>query len=403
MSITAVRRLGGLVAALTLLAVGGVAGLSGTAGAAPVPGANSAASVAGSSAQSGQSGARLTELAEEARELTFQKIPYSKGGHDAKPAPLGASVDCSGLVRSLYYWAFGTDIGSGSGDSMVRLSGEFVKTSQPVPGDVVLLGTNGAAPAYHSMVYVGNDNGVPTAVASPTWGEYVKYEYPEAAWDKKDLMGYWHYKGATAADSGPLTGPSLISSAGAITSVVAGSKTVEIKGWAVDRAHPAGSNHIVLVIDGKAVYGGVAQQPGTFDYVGNHGFDVTLGAAPGAHTVTLTSVGVHSTSGLSSHSFSVVLPAIGAITELDKGSNTIEVKGWALDQANPSASNQIVLVVDGKAVYGGTAHLASDIVAFPGQHGFDVKLGASGGTHTISLTSVGTHSAANLTPTSFTI
>src|ERR1700712_2324056 len=85
--------------------------------------------------------ARLTKLVTEAKRQTTLGIPYLyAGGHGARPAPLNSHVDCSGLVRELYNYAFGVDIGGGSGDGMIRTSGKFTKTNSPVPGDVVLLG-----------------------------------------------------------------------------------------------------------------------------------------------------------------------------------------------------------------------------------------------------------------------
>src|ERR1700712_5031404 len=85
--------------------------------------------------------ARLTKLVTEAKHQTTLGISYLyAGGHGARPAPLNSHVDCSGLVRELYNYAFGVDIGGGSGDGMIRTSGKFTKTNSPVPGDVVLLG-----------------------------------------------------------------------------------------------------------------------------------------------------------------------------------------------------------------------------------------------------------------------
>ncbi len=394
MSVSARCRMAGLLSAVTVTVVG----LFGAGIAVAVP----AAAAPAQSAAHGVSGPRLTKLVEQARKLTTEHIPYSKGGHGAQPAPLGSSVDCSGMVRSLYYWAFGVDIGQGSGDSSVRMSGRFARTTHPVPGDVALLGHGGSAPAYHAMVYVGNDGGRRTAVGSPDFGEYIKYQYPESAYWKGDLMGYWHYKGATAADSGPITAAPVPTATGAITGVTIHANTVEIKGWAVDRAQSSATNRIVLVIDGKQVYGGVAKRSGHFPYSGPHGFDVELGATVGAHTVTLTSVGKRSTAGLTPHKFTVPPPATGAITAVTATKNRVEIKGWAVDRANPAASNQIVLVIDGKQVYGGVAK-GSGPSPYSGRHGFDVMLGASRGHHTVSLTSVGKRSTAGLSPHTFVV
>lgn len=144
---------------------------------------------------------RLTKLVRKARAMTTMHIPYSSGGHGPRPAPIGQSVDCSGLVRQLYHYAFGVDIGRGTGDSMVRTSGKFARTRHPVPGDVILIGNGGRAPAYHMMIYVGQKNGHPLAVASPTWGETVEYQHPWTSYWAGQVMGYWHFKGADRLDS----------------------------------------------------------------------------------------------------------------------------------------------------------------------------------------------------------
>ena len=347
----------------------------------------------------GVSGPRLTQLAVQARKLTTEHIPYSLGGHGAKPAPLGSSVDCSGMVRALYYWAYGVDIGSGTGDSMVRTSGKFVKTSHPVPGDVVLFGSGGSAPAYHAMIYVGVDNGQRTAVASPTYGQNIKYQTPEGSYWKSELMGYWHYKGATAADSAPLNGT------GAITSIKTGPNWVEVAGWTADRANPSGSNHVSLMVDGKLAYGGWSKLPSNIaGFPGKHGFHVRIGARPGKHTITLTSTGKVSGKGLSPHTFTVSTPpATGAITLVKAGSNSVEVAGWTADRANPSGSNHVALMVDGKLAYGGWSKLPSNIAGFPGKHGFHVKIGARPGKHTITLTSTGKVPGKGLSPHIFTV
>ena len=187
---------------------------------------------------------RLTKLVAMARSMTSMDIPYSSGGHGTSPAPIGASVDCSGLVRQLYDYAFGVDIGRGTGDSMVRTSGKFVRTSDPVPGDVILFGHGGSGPAYHLMIYVGVQDGQRLAVASPTWGETVEYQHPASSYWAGELMGYWHYKGATAADSDPL-GTHVD-----VTSRTQDGSLVTLKGTAYDSAAPSTPVKVSLYLAG---------------------------------------------------------------------------------------------------------------------------------------------------------
>lgn len=194
---------------------------------------------------------RLTKLVTMARKITKMHIPYSHGGHGSKPSRIGASVDCSGLVRQLCSYAFGVDIGRGNGDSMVRTSGRFVKTSHPVPGDVVLVGHHGHAPAYHAMIYVGNDDGHPTGVGSPDFGYTVEYQHPWTRYWAGDVMGYWHFKDADGLDSAEsMTAPRVMVTLGKAYS---GHGTVVIIGHASDPVNPTRSLAVDVYISGKKV------------------------------------------------------------------------------------------------------------------------------------------------------
>ena len=100
-------------------------------------------------------------------QTTLGTMYLTGGGHGPQPAPLGSRVDCSGFIRQMYHWAFGTDIGNGTADSVIRLSGQFVRTTRPVPGDVALIGSSGNAPAYHAGIYLGIMNGQEAMAAAP--------------------------------------------------------------------------------------------------------------------------------------------------------------------------------------------------------------------------------------------
>ena len=101
---------------------------------------------------------KLAAVVAAARAAATMNASYSYGGgHGSSPSgPSG--TDCSGFVRWAYWKGFHYDIGSGSGDSMIRTSGHFVRTNSPLPGDVVIFGNGGQAPAYHSGIYVGKNS-----------------------------------------------------------------------------------------------------------------------------------------------------------------------------------------------------------------------------------------------------
>lgn len=141
---------------------------------------------------------RLTGVVKAAMAGISQHIPYVYGGgHGAVPSVSGGA-DCSGYVRWAYSQGFGVDIGNGSGDSMIRMSGKFVRVSNPVPGDVALFGNGGRPPAYHTGIYVGQQNGGAVLAAEVQTGEPARIQ---KVWS--DLIGYYRYRGATAADLPP--------------------------------------------------------------------------------------------------------------------------------------------------------------------------------------------------------
>ncbi len=93
---------------------------------------------------------RLTRVAAIAMKATTQRIPYRfGGGHGTAPGNPAKGLDCSGFVRWVYAQV-GWKLPAGSGES-VRRSGAFVKTSHPVPGDLVFFGSSSA---YHVGIYM---------------------------------------------------------------------------------------------------------------------------------------------------------------------------------------------------------------------------------------------------------
>lgn len=162
---------------------------AGSVGAAPAAAPAAGLSIAGAAEP------RLAAVVRYAMSAIAQRVPYSYGsGHGATPS-LAGGADCSGFIRWAYYQAFGADIGSGSADSMIRTSGNFTRVSNPVPGDVALFGNGGRAPAFHAGIYIGLQNGRAAMAAEVQTGEPARIQYVFG-----DLIGYYRYRGAAAAD-----------------------------------------------------------------------------------------------------------------------------------------------------------------------------------------------------------
>lgn len=144
---------------------------------------------------------RLTSMVAFSRVWATKRIPYVwGGGHGSRPGATRGGFDCSGWVRFAYYNAFGVDFGGGTANDMVY-SGRFVRTTHPVPGDVVAFNYEGGSHVDHVGLYVGGKapDGRPAMIDAPHTGANLGlYGFGYG------LIGYFHYRGATAADSGPL-------------------------------------------------------------------------------------------------------------------------------------------------------------------------------------------------------
>lgn len=358
---------------------------------------------------------RLTKLVTMARKLTTMHVPYSSGGHGATPAAVGSSVDCSGLVRQLYHYAFGVDIGRGTGDSMVRTSGTFVKTSHPVPGDVVLFGSGGHAPAYHAMIYVGTIGGRPTAVASPDWGETIKYQYPTSAYWIGDLMGYWHYKGADKQDSA--TSAQQPSVRVKLLSARSGNGTLVVTGYAFDPMNPSRSVAVDVYASGHRIARVTANEssPGvnkTYHLTGRHRLQATIPLAAGRHPFRLLAHHVapdrvkdawsaqgHIT--ITRKTLAVIWSARAATTA--SGHKALRITGYGYDRLRRGTVPRMQVLVDGKVLRTFTADLPSPNMnkshQLSGPHRYDVTVPVTSGTHTVQVRTlkIATYSVAGAT------
>ncbi len=335
-------------------------------------------------------------------------IPYLYGGgHGARPAPLRSRVDCSGFVRELYAYAFGVDIGGGSGDSMIRLSGQFSRTTRPVPGDVVLLGNGGAGPAYHAGIYLGiAPNGQPAMAAAPTTGQNIKIQQ-WMSWAGRDTMGYWHYRGATVADSGsvtPVAAPLAVR--GHFDGVVprrTGSVVTGfiVRGWAYDRRNPAAAAPVSISMDGVGISSfaaGSVLRPDVnriFGIGGVHGFAIGFSVPAGRHQVCLTARAAGTASqplGLGCRPVNTYTATRGVFDGVAGGRHLLRVRGWALDPRDTVHGNRVTVSIDGRpsAILSATSARpdVNRALGVAGAHGFGVPIAATPGRHAVCAVSL---------------
>ena len=388
--------------AVTSVALGSVIG-QGAAAADPVAQAGTiptqASAIPTPMAAAAVTGPRLTKMVTQAiHQTTLGTMYLTGGGHGPRPAPLGSRVDCSGFIRQMYHWAFGTDIGNGTADSVIRQSGRFVRTTRPVPGDVALIGRSGNAPAYHAGIYLGIINGQEAMAAAPAPGQPIKIERGYLRYWSGELMGYWHYKGATAADSGTVVKARMAGHFDAASGTTAG---IRVAGWAVDPQRKASSAPVAVSIDSRPATtvptrGLRADVNRVMGATGLHGFSTVVAyAKPGRHTVCITArpAGT-STTAVSLGCKSVVVPGPtrGAFDSAAGSKLSYTVRGWAFDPATASAASVVRVTIDGRAAKdvrtSGARADVNRIFRITGNHGFSVRLAASKGRHTVCATAL---------------
>ncbi|MFB2581136.1 hypothetical protein ACEXQD_07775 [Herbiconiux sp. P15] len=175
-------------------------------------------------------------------------------------------------------------------------------------------------------------------------------------------------------------------------SVSVADKSIKVTGWAVDRKSN-GVKYVWVNIDGKgAAY--AANKPlswinNYFPGVGpNHGFDLTIPATAGKHTVCITATFDNQDLGCRE----VDVPSTGAasIDSVTGVAGGVKIMGWSVDRAS-TATTYLWVDVDGK----GTAVAAATPLPwinsyFPGvgpNHGIDALVPASSGSHRVCITS----------------
>ncbi len=173
--------------------------------------------------------------------------------------------------------------------------------------------------------------------------------------------------------------------------------SVVVSGWTIDpdRAAPI---DVHVYVDG--VFAGLTTAAGTRGdvaavypgYGANHGYSLTVPASGGTREVCAWGINVGAGSNRLLGCRSLTLPGGSPSGSLDAAPTVpggITVQGWALDR-DTAAPIDVHVYVDGTFAASRSANtLRTDIAAaFPGygpDHGFDITVGAGGGTHRVCV------------------
>jgi hypothetical protein len=186
-----------------------------------------------------------------------------------------------------------------------------------------------------------------------------------------------------------------------VDSVTAGPGSVTAAGWAID-PDSAAPIMVQMYVDGSANAVVWASRPrpdvgAAFPAFGaNHGFNLTMAATPGRHTVCLFAIntGPGSSRQLSCHIVSTTNNPIGHVDSVSSGPSTVTAAGWAVDPDSP-APIMVQMYVDGRAnaVTWASRPRPDIAAAYPSagpNHGFTLTMRTTPGLHRVCLFAINT-------------
>jgi hypothetical protein len=194
---------------------------------------------------------------------------------------------------------------------------------------------------------------------------------------------------------------------GSLDVVIGGSQQVRARGWALDPDTLAASS-VRLTVDGGSfgTWPANASRPdvgAAFPGFGDdHGFDISAPVIPGFHQVCAIAVntGIGSDVALGCRTVNVGTGSpVGNIDRVGTtGPTTITVSGWDLDP-DTTAPIPVDVYVDGHGARYTAGGSRPDLaVAFPGQgtnHGFDLAIPTTPGTHNVCAYAINTGPGTN--------
>lgn len=167
-----------------------------------------------------------------------------------------------------------------------------------------------------------------------------------------------------------------------------------VRGWAFDHDQPGTSISVDVYLDGH----GVRRYPTTtpradvnriYHLAGNHGFQMTIPAAPGQHKVDVYGINVGGGRGNpligSGSATATGSPPVGVLDRVVPTAGGVKLTGWAFDPDRPGTSISVAVYRDGHGIKWYTADEArpdvNRIYGISGAHGFSVTVPTAAGSH----------------------
>jgi hypothetical protein len=200
----------------------------------------------------------------------------------------------------------------------------------------------------------------------------------------------------TATHAAPcLTGRNPV---GSLDVVGASGGALRVVGWAYDPDQSATEIQVAAYVDGAGVGWFPTGRPrddvnAAYGITGRHGFDLTIPAGSGRHTVDIYAINVGGGTGnplLGSGSATIGALPRGFLDSWVSGpASTIRVRGWAYDPDEPATAIQVAVYRDGVGVgwfpTGRPRPDVNSVFGISGSHGFDFAFDSPPGDHTIEV------------------
>ncbi len=224
-----------------------------------------------------------------------------------------------------------------------------------------------------------------------------------------------HTVGVTAINVGGGTGNTMLGSRVATVGSqpvghldalrVAPNGTFRVAGWAFDPDQPATSISIAVHVDGKeaARFPANRSRPdvnSVYRITGSHGFDNTVAASPGDHSVRVFALNVGGGAGnplVGQGAVRVGVP-MGRLDRVAVSGRTVILQGWAFDPDQPGTSIRVAVYRNDSLLgwfpAAGARPDVNSVYRITGQHGYSIQVPSPAGAQTFRVYAINIGPAA---------